>query len=321
MAEASAGALLRAAREKQGLHIAALAAAIKVTPKKLEALEADRWDELSGAIFTRALAQSVCRVLRIDAKPVLALLPQPESPALAQVTGSLNAPFRDGGGRGDAPMATVHRVLIGAALFFAAAALVLALWPEGRWLVAPASDPAVLTPLPPSPSTPQGTGAAGGAGAAPIVAAGGSAVPLPSLSASAASAASPAGAVIALGAMASGPVPTSPTTVSLAPAVPPAAAAPTSPASPPAAVSAPPPPAATALRIEANSPTWIEVRERGGRVLLSRQLAAQETVGLDGSFPLTLTVGNAAGTKVLLRGAPVDLLAVARNNVARLEVQ
>ena len=35
----SAGALLKAAREKQGLHIAALAAAIKVSPRKLEALE------------------------------------------------------------------------------------------------------------------------------------------------------------------------------------------------------------------------------------------------------------------------------------------
>ena len=42
-AEASAGRLLREARERQGLHIAALAAAIKVQPKKLEWLEADRF--------------------------------------------------------------------------------------------------------------------------------------------------------------------------------------------------------------------------------------------------------------------------------------
>ena len=55
----SAGALLKAARERQGLHIAALAAAIKVTPRKLDALENDRWGELPDATFTRALAQSV----------------------------------------------------------------------------------------------------------------------------------------------------------------------------------------------------------------------------------------------------------------------
>ena len=52
----SAGRLLREAREKQGLHIAALAAAIKVSPKKLELLESDRFDELPDATFTRALA-------------------------------------------------------------------------------------------------------------------------------------------------------------------------------------------------------------------------------------------------------------------------
>ena len=55
----SAGRLLREARERQGLHIAALAAAIKVTQKKLELLEADRFEALPDATFTRALAREV----------------------------------------------------------------------------------------------------------------------------------------------------------------------------------------------------------------------------------------------------------------------
>src|SRR5688500_5851649 len=42
----TAGSLLRAARQAQGLHIAALAATIKVSHRKLEFLEADRLDEL-----------------------------------------------------------------------------------------------------------------------------------------------------------------------------------------------------------------------------------------------------------------------------------
>ena len=67
--------MLRAAREKRGLHIAALAASIKVSPRKLEALETDRYDELPDLTFTRALAQTVCRALKIDAEPVLAKLP------------------------------------------------------------------------------------------------------------------------------------------------------------------------------------------------------------------------------------------------------
>jgi transcriptional regulator with XRE-family HTH domain len=76
----SAGAMLKAAREREGLHVAVLAATIKVAPAKLEALEQDRYDELPNATFTRALAQSVCRSLKIDPRPVLALLPQVEVP-------------------------------------------------------------------------------------------------------------------------------------------------------------------------------------------------------------------------------------------------
>ena len=69
-------AAARPRAKRQGLHIAALAAAIKVAPRKLDALENDRYDELPDATFTRALAQTVCRTLKIDAAPVLALLPQ-----------------------------------------------------------------------------------------------------------------------------------------------------------------------------------------------------------------------------------------------------
>ncbi|MDO8288324.1 MAG: helix-turn-helix domain-containing protein, partial [Parvibaculum sp.] len=41
-AEPTAGALLRAARQAAGIHIAALAALLKVPEKRLEALEHDR---------------------------------------------------------------------------------------------------------------------------------------------------------------------------------------------------------------------------------------------------------------------------------------
>src|ERR1700740_3136617 len=95
----SAGAMLRQARQAQGLHIAALAAAIKVTPRKLELLESDQFDQLPDATFTRALAQTVCRALKIDAAPVLALLPPAGGQRLEQVGSGLNAPFRDRPGR------------------------------------------------------------------------------------------------------------------------------------------------------------------------------------------------------------------------------
>jgi cytoskeleton protein RodZ len=97
----SAGQLLRRAREAQGLQIDALAASIKVTARKLELLEADRFDELPDATFTRALAQTVCRSLKLDAAPVLALLPSATGHRIEQVSEGLNAPFRDRSARLD----------------------------------------------------------------------------------------------------------------------------------------------------------------------------------------------------------------------------
>ena len=91
----TAGGLLRQARQAQGLHIAALAAAIKVVPRKLELLESDQFDQLPDATFTRALAQTVCRTLKIDAAPILALLPPPNGHRLEQVAEGLNTPFHE----------------------------------------------------------------------------------------------------------------------------------------------------------------------------------------------------------------------------------
>jgi cytoskeleton protein RodZ len=94
-----AGALLREERVRQGLEIDALAAAIKIPPSRLDALESGRYADLPDATFTRALAQTVCRHLKIDALPVLALLPASSEASLDRVDGGLNAPFRDRPGR------------------------------------------------------------------------------------------------------------------------------------------------------------------------------------------------------------------------------
>ena len=96
---ATAGTLLRQARQAQGLHIAALSAAIKVSQRKLELLESDQFDQLPDATFTRALAQTVCRTLKVDAAPVLALLPPPKGHRLDEIAEGLNTPFRERPGR------------------------------------------------------------------------------------------------------------------------------------------------------------------------------------------------------------------------------
>ena len=131
----SAGSMLRRAREARGLHIAALAASIKVSPRKLEALEADRYADLPDMTFTRALAQTMCRALKIDAEPVLDKLPQAgDLPKLAQVGGGLNAPFRAAPGGHDPGDFTFHRKpVFWATLLVLIGSLALALMPE-RWM-------------------------------------------------------------------------------------------------------------------------------------------------------------------------------------------
>jgi cytoskeleton protein RodZ len=92
-AGASAGAMIRRAREAAGLHVAALAVALKVPVRRLEALEAGRLDLMPDLVFTRALVSSVCRQLKIDAGPILAELPQGPLAKLS-VEGSINEAFR-----------------------------------------------------------------------------------------------------------------------------------------------------------------------------------------------------------------------------------
>jgi cytoskeleton protein RodZ len=94
---ATAGALLKTAREAQGLHIDALAVTLKVPVFKLEALEADRHEVLSDLVFTRALAASVCRVLKIDPSPILTALPHSELPRFKTDVAGLNTTFKTAG--------------------------------------------------------------------------------------------------------------------------------------------------------------------------------------------------------------------------------
>mgnify|MGYP000653309680 CR=1 FL=1 len=79
----TAGALLRQYRESQGFKLDVLAQALRVSPSKLEALENDRLEALPDAMFARALTLAVCRQLKVDAAPVLALLPGQDVSRLA----------------------------------------------------------------------------------------------------------------------------------------------------------------------------------------------------------------------------------------------
>ena len=299
---AGGGAMLRAARQQQGLHIAALAASLKVPSARLEALEAARYHELVDTTFTRALAQAMCRALRIDPVPVLALLPGSSPDALGRVDGGLNTPFREHGGRGLpadwAPWR--HPVLwLVALLLLAAAAFVLV--PAGalRDPPVPAAGAPVMPPDAPA-SAPLGALAAPAVDAATA-----------SLAASA-STGTPAAAdqVGAAAVSATATLSAAPGGNNLAAAARPALA------QVPGVGNG-----VATVYVRALHDTWIQAVDANQQTLLARMVAAGETVALSPVMPLRVRIGNVAGTELLLRGKPVDLSAGKRDNIASLTLQ
>jgi cytoskeleton protein RodZ len=320
----TAGRLLREARQAQGMHIAALASAIKVAPRKLELLEADRFDELPDATFTRALAQTVCRALKIDPAPVLALLPRPDGNRLGDVGGGLNTPFRErSAGLATDDLSALSRPAVWGPVLLLVAAAVVYFLPAGffegwSWHRAAAPASAVAAPAPVFASAPEAvttvaaeSAAASGAstnaeeragGGGPSTSPGASEAPIaaavPTSSASAATLGGPSSAPAAVASLS-------------------AASAPAATASTPAA---PVDAEAHLLVLRARGDTWIEVVDARGKALLSRTVKGGESVGLDGIAPLRLRIGNAPATEVVYRGQPVDLAPRTSGNIARLEL-
>jgi cytoskeleton protein RodZ len=154
----SAGAILRQSREAQGLTSDAVAQALRVATAKLEALEADRLGELPDATFARALALAVCRQLKVDAAPVLALLPQQDVSRLASKNErGLDFPLDRPSFLPQSNFLTVTHFFTpmrSAALVVLALALVVGLWPEIHGLLVFKDQPAAGTVVEPvtSPS-------------------------------------------------------------------------------------------------------------------------------------------------------------------------
>ena len=302
----TAGALLRDAREAAGLHIAALAVALKVPVAKLEALEADNFSALPDMVFVRALASSVCRTLKIDPQAVLALLPQGEGPRLSAGDVGLNAPVKGFAGRSSAApfkgagsrsfVWAVGLLLIGAALMM--------FLPRGldADLSALLKQPETTTKIPmPTGNVAQEISVAVGAeqrvpSAAPAPA------PAPAPAAGV-GVELPAGESIKPAGIASHPI-VLPSVEASAPSSAPAADAPSG-----------------VLAFKARSESWIQVRDAAGALVLQRNLAPNELVSVSGVLPLAVVIGRADATEVFVRGKPYDIGPVSRENVARFEVK
>ena len=157
----TAGALLRQLREDAGFKLDVLAQALRVSPAKLEALETDRLDDLPDAMFARALTLAVCRQLKTDAAPVLALLPgQDVSRLAAKNERGLDFPLDRPSFLPQSSFVVVARLftpLRWTAVAILGVALVIGFWPEIHGLLVFKEEPTagtVLVPVTPAVALP-----------------------------------------------------------------------------------------------------------------------------------------------------------------------
>ena len=287
----TAGALLRNARQSQGLDIAALAALLKVPVYKLQALEQDQSELLADPVFARALAASMCRILKLDPALVLHRLPAIAAFKVTSQNRGINTPFRARSNisRNAAPFwSHISRpaVLVGFALLLGA--LVLMFLPPIQKEIARYRQTGQIQTIP------------------------GQAVESASTTTTVITPTAPGNEVSG-----ESSTPVTPANVPAIATATEAMALPLAIASPGAGGA----PAESTVNFSAKAASKIKVTDATGMVVLDRTLRAGESVSLSGALPLTVVASRANVIQVQVRGQAFDLASVTKNNIARFEVK
>jgi cytoskeleton protein RodZ len=119
----SLGTMLREARERLNFSVADVAVQIKFAPRQIEALEADDFKHLPESAFLRGFVRSYAKILNLDAKPLLAALPQENVASAELIPPSVEVPY---------PVENISQkqtlILLGAALLLAVMAVGFSVW-------------------------------------------------------------------------------------------------------------------------------------------------------------------------------------------------
>ena len=291
-ASAGPGARLRAAREAAGLSLDQVAQQLKLAPRQVKALEDESFGELPGRTFSRGFVRNYARLLHLDAQDLLAHLPDvSQAPALESPTlhstGAMMAELpsasaaKTGLGRWLIPLILIACIVAAAAYEWYRGAL--SNYAEPARTVSDATDYRAPTTIVPGVALPN---------------------PLASSSQTAA------------------PQTTAPQTVAPQ-SVPPVASMRDSVATPAGGSTLPTSGAAgdATVLITYQGPSWTEIRDRSGQLVVSRLVAAGSVEPVQGAPPFDIVLGNAHVVTLVYRGKSVDLSPYTRQNVARLTLQ
>jgi cytoskeleton protein RodZ len=138
----SPGSALAAARQARGMTVTEVALRLKFSPRKIEALEADRLDVLPGSTLVRGMVRSYAKLVGLDAKPLLEALQLQlgRTPSVMRPE-TMDVPFPREPRRG-----SFVYVLLSAVVVIAVGSVVI------EWLLRPDEPPAVVSkPAPRGP--------------------------------------------------------------------------------------------------------------------------------------------------------------------------
>ncbi len=279
------GLQLRTARESRGISVEEVSSALKLSPRQVEALEANDWSRLPKTII-RGFVRNYARFLDLDTASFMAALDGmslPQGPELrVQVGSPVSMPKEGGADRRD-----YVRVFSGLIVLLLAILAYYLVPAETWWSTIDSikewvqTKPKAIEPATESASD-VGTQSATD-GAAPTATVVSNAPALPE---------SPTRVV--------------PDTLATAEPLP---------------VPAPPSSLANTLVFAFSQPSWVEVRDGSGQIVFSQLSQAGSRREVNGQPPFSLVVGNASHVTLQYKGNPVDLSKRSKDDVARLTLE
>ncbi len=284
------GQLLAAERERHGMSRAEAAQRLHMSAWQVEALENGEYDRLPKGTFLRGFVRNYTKLLGLNSQAALDALAHvaPASPAPGIVVPSQNIRFDPLGDRLSSPYVKAWS-FAGVAFALALAATYWGIFvrpapPAGQAL----KKEAITRPVPENlAAAPMPPAAAVAPREAPKV------DPLPD------------------------PLPRESESVVAATAIKP-------PDVVPAAVSKPaarPAPGARTIKLRFKGPSWVEIKDRGGKVLLSKLNEPGSDAEVSGRPPFDIVVGNAPNVTVLYDDREVPLEPHTKVAVARLTLE
>lgn len=303
------GAVLAAARESRGLTIAEVAERLKLSPRQIEAIEAEDWSALPDPVFVRGFVRNYARIVGLKPEELM-----PAVNSVEAVTQTITAPSA-GVRLGSSPVARWLLLPLLLVILFVTVVVGLYTWlRQGEHALLPGET--AVPAQEPAPTAPNYQGGVAGSAALPLQGAAQELAPTQPVAPLPESPVAPPAPSVSTGE----PAPPTPAARSQSdnPPTPPVAPAGGANAATKAA------PAETSgqisMRFAPAEDSWIQVVDGKGR-RFSKLVRGGSSEVVSGTPPFRLVVGNAATVNLVYNGHAIDLKPYIGEKVARLTLE